>query len=161
MPIYWKYIPAVINSILIIIFGQIYKRLSARLVLSENHRYTASFENSGINKAYMFAFVNTYIGNFVAVCWNQNFAALTVNLFTVMVFKQVLMNSIEYFSEKISVSKKLKKVDELFEERIQMANMATDEVAKADLEMHKEIERQLHMSPSAKSLAPYYNEAII
>ncbi len=27
--------------------------------------------------------------------------------------------------------------------------------------MHKEIEKQLHMSPSAKSLAPYYNEAII
>jgi hypothetical protein len=32
VPTYWKYIPGVINSILIIIFGQIYKRISARLV---------------------------------------------------------------------------------------------------------------------------------
>ena len=69
-PAYWRYIPAVINSILIIVFGLIYKRLSAYLVLNENHRYTADFENSSINKAYMFAFVNTYIGNFVAIIYN-------------------------------------------------------------------------------------------
>ena len=31
VPIYWKYIPAVINSILIIVFGKIYKWLSYKL----------------------------------------------------------------------------------------------------------------------------------
>ncbi len=72
----------------------------------------------------MFAFVNTYIGNFVAVVWNQNFASLTMNLFIVMVAKQLIVNSIEFFTEKISVSKKLAHVDELFEERIQMAETA-------------------------------------
>lgn len=39
VPLYWKWMPAVINSILIIIFGKIYKWLSMKLVLSENHRY--------------------------------------------------------------------------------------------------------------------------
>ena len=70
VPIYWKYIPAVINSLLIIVFGKIYVWLSKVLVVSENHRYVSSFENSLINKTYMFQFVNTYIGNFVAILYN-------------------------------------------------------------------------------------------
>ena len=45
----------------------------------------------------MFAFVNTYIGNIVVIVWNQNFASLSLNLFVVMIFKQLLINSIEYF----------------------------------------------------------------
>jgi hypothetical protein len=109
----------------------------------------------------MFAFVNTYIGNIVVIVWNQNFASLSLNLFVVMIFKQLLINSIEYFSEKISVSKKLKQVDELFVERIEMAKLAQDDIALADLEMHREIEKQLHMTPAAASLAPYYNEGVI
>ena len=35
----------------------------------------------------MFSFVNTYIANFVAIVYNQNFNSLTMNLFIVMVFK--------------------------------------------------------------------------
>lgn len=160
-PSYYRYIPAVVNSILIIVFGLIYKRLSDFLVLNENHRYTADFENSTINKAYMFAFVNTYISNFVAIIYNQNFASLTINLTIVMVFKQLFINSIEFFYERYTVSKKLRKVDELFVDRIEMAKLAEDQVHLADLEMHKEIEKQLMMTPSAKSLTPFYNEAFM
>ena len=59
------------------------------------------------------------------------------------------------------MSKKLKQVDELFVERIEMAKLAQDDIALADLEMHREIEKQLHMTPAAASLAPYYNEGVI
>ena len=124
VPNYWKYVPGVINSILIIVFGMIYAKLSAYLLREENHRYTSDFENSSINKSYMFAFVNVYIGNFVAIFYNQNFSALSLNLAIVMVFKQLFINTLEFFTEKISVSKKLKKVDELFEEQIGMAELA-------------------------------------
>ena len=87
MPIYWKYIPGVINSILIILFGKIYKKVTKKIVVSENHRYESSFENSMINKIYMFNFINTYIGNFVAIVYNQNFVSLQLNLIIVMIFK--------------------------------------------------------------------------
>ena len=97
MPASWKYIPSVINALLIITFGFVYKRLCHYLVLKENHRYFSSFENSMINKIYMFQFVNNYISNFVIIFYNQNFAMLTTNLVTVMVFKQVFNNVIEYF----------------------------------------------------------------
>jgi len=87
VPLAWKYLPGVINSCLIILFGQIYIRLSRWLVFSENHRYVSSFENSMINKIYMFQFVNTYISNFVAVLYNQNYSTLIFNLIVIMVFK--------------------------------------------------------------------------
>ena len=96
----------------------IYKRLSTYLNIEENHRYVSSYENSLINKTYMFQFVNTYIGNFVAIIYNQNFVSLTLNLFTVMVFKQLVVNVIEYFKEKWQIGKKIQKVDDLFAERI-------------------------------------------
>lgn len=54
VPIYWKYIPGVINTVLIIVFGKIYVWLSNKLVTAENHRYVSGFENSMINKIYMF-----------------------------------------------------------------------------------------------------------
>lgn len=110
VPAYWKYMPGVINSILIIYFGKLYVKLSQWLVLNENNRYVSGFENSMINKIYMVQFVNTYIGNFVAIGYNQNFNSLTLNLFIVMVFKQVIMNTIEFFQEKYTVGRKINKV---------------------------------------------------
>mgnify|MGYP000845291154 CR=1 FL=1 len=88
---YMKYVPSVINAALIVLFGVIYKWLALRLVKGENHRYTQEFENSLINKTYMFQFVNTYISNFVAAFYTQNFGSLTTNLVIVMVFKQLFM----------------------------------------------------------------------
>jgi len=70
LPVYLKYIPAVINSLFIIIFGKIYKWLALQLVAVENHRYEGDFENSIANKTYMFQFINTYISNFVVIVYN-------------------------------------------------------------------------------------------
>lgn len=137
IPIYWKYIPAVINALLIIIFGKIYKWLSNKLVLAENHRYEQDFENSIAGKTYMFQFVNTYISNFVVICYNQNFGSLATNLIIVMIFKQVLINTYEYFSERIVIGGKIKKVDELFEPELEKAKMEEDELYVAHLEMHQ------------------------
>ena len=161
VPAYWRYLPGVINTVLIVIFGKTYVWLSKKLVDAENHRYISGYENSMINKIYMFQFINTYIGNFVAIVYNQNFYALQLNLVIVMVGKQVVLNLIEYFSERYFVGKKLRAVEELFAERIQGATLAGDKVAEADLKMHCEIQKQLIMSPPANSLVFFYNEAVI
>ena len=161
VPLAWRYLPGIINSLLIIIFGFLYKWLSQRLVDNENHRYVSSHENSLINKIYMFQFVNTYISNFVAIAYNQNFSTLTLNLVIILVFKQVFMNVFEFYQEKILISRKVKKVEELFAEPIRQAETVGDQILLSDLRMHKEIEMQYHMKPGAKTLVFYYNEAII
>ena len=128
VPIYWKYLPAVINAMLIIVFGKIYKWLALKLVVYENHRYESDFENSIANKTYMFNFINTYISNFVVICYNQNFSALSINLLIVMIFKQVFLNTFEYFEEKIGIGGKIKKVDELFVSQLEAASVNEDEL---------------------------------
>ena len=75
-----------------------------------------------------------------------------------MVGKQLVVNSIEFFSEKRDVSKKIAKVNKLFKEPIELAENIGDQVEKADLEMHCEIEKQLMMKPAAGTLVFYYNE---
>lgn len=128
LPVYIKYVPAVINSILIIIFGRIYKWLSQKLVVAENHRFEEDFENSIASKTYMFQFVNTYISNFVVIIYNQNYSALTTNLAIVMLFKQVFINLYEFLSERITIGRKIRKVDELFSGPIEEAKMSEDDL---------------------------------
>lgn len=96
-PWYVKYSLGIVNSIFIVIFGNIYGMIFPRLLAKENHRYVSSYENSMINKVYMFQFVNNYIGNFFVIAYNQNFSQLTVNVFTIMVFKQIVLNVMEYY----------------------------------------------------------------
>jgi len=86
-PFFWIYIPSVINTVLIIIFGQVYLKLCNYLVKQENHRYVGNVENSMINKIYMFQFINTYISNFVYIFYYQNFQMLQYNMVIVMVLK--------------------------------------------------------------------------
>jgi len=161
LPTYAKYVPSLVNAALIVLFGAIYKWLSRKLVILENHQYEQSLEDSLINKTYMFNFVNTYISFFVAILYNQNFWTLATNLIIVMVFKQLLMNVLEYFQALILVGRKLRKVDELFKGEIEKATIKGDKVALAELKMHCNIQKQLFMSPDEGTLVYYYNEAII
>lgn len=94
----------------------------------------------------------------VAAFYSQSFSGLTTNLFVVMVGKQLIVNSKEFLQEKWNVSKKIKKVEDLFREPIAQADLVGDEVEKADLMMHCEIEKQLMMKPAANTLVFYYNE---
>lgn len=78
-----------------------------------------------------------------------------------MVFKQLLINLYEYWSEKYFVGKKLRAVDELFAAKIAQADLEEEDVYCADLKMHCEIEKQLAMKPATQSLVGYYNEGVI
>jgi len=56
-----------------------------------------------INKTYMFQFINNYLGNFFAIFYAQNFASLSVNLMTIMIGKQIILNVVEYWEERTEV----------------------------------------------------------
>ena len=70
-----------------------------------------------INKTYMFQFVNVYISNLVYIFYYQDYGKLQLNMITVMVFKQVFFNVLEYLLPKCQVELKLRKINRLFRTR--------------------------------------------
>lgn len=76
IPIYLQYTPAMINVGLIFIYGALYKVVAKILVDRENHRYQQTYEDSLINKMYMFQFVNSYISNYIIAYWVRDFGQL-------------------------------------------------------------------------------------
>ena len=96
IPLLLKFTPSLINVILIIIYGAIYKVVAKMLVVRENHRYKPEHENSLINKMYLFEFINSYISNYIIAYWVRDFGQLATNLVIIMVFKQIGLNLFEY-----------------------------------------------------------------
>ena len=125
-----------------------------------------SLENSMINKTYMFQFVNLYISNFVYIFYHQNFTKLQVNIVTVMVFKQIGYNILEYGLLKCKVEWKLRKITKLFNTRFAQirgkhADAQKNVIEEEDLKMHREIEKQQQMEAAPRTLVFFYNEAVI
>lgn len=110
IPYHIKYAPALVNSIVISIFGMIYKKVAMFLVESENHRYAEEFENSLINKIYMFYFINAYISNYIYAFWRRDFLNVAINLIIVMVGTQVATNVVEYCTDRFWTKHKVDKV---------------------------------------------------
>ena len=166
--IWLPFLPGTVNVLLIGIFGKIYKWLSFKMAIGENHQYQTDLENSIINKIYMFQFVNTYISNFFCIFYLQDFKELQLTLIIMMVFKQIVFVLAEYYWLKISVRNKMRKVEKLFEERIQSINDGladdmdkNDQVAMADLRLQKQIELQVCMKAAPETLVYFYSEAVI
>lgn len=55
---------SIVNAVIIIILGSIYRVLARVLANWENHKYTEDWENSLITKVFAFQFVNAYISLF-------------------------------------------------------------------------------------------------
>ena len=145
-------LPSIINVVIIGILGVTYEWVSLKLAIGENHQYIYDLENSIIDKIYNFQFVNTYISNFVYIFYYQDFKKLQTNLVTVMVFKQIVFVLFKYYWLKISVRRKLRQIDTLFEEKFKSIDDGladdidkNDQLALANLRMHQEIERQSYM----------------
>ena len=110
VPYELRFTPSIVNVALIFIYGAIYKVVAQKLVDKENHRYQSSYEDSLINKMYMFQFINSYISNYIIAYWVRDFRTLAQNLVVIMVFKQVGANIAEYAMDKILIGRKIRKV---------------------------------------------------
>ena len=158
-----------VNVLLTGLFGLIYENLTLHLVDIENHRYEHKKENSFINKFYMFQFVNNYVSFFDYIFYRQSFTELQYNLITYMVFKQVIFNLLEYVWLYCKVGRKIDKINDMFDivekkrEVLDWKLLSKKEVkvAKADLRMHRIIERQGSYSKLDPHYVFYYNEAVI
>ena len=87
VPFYMAYGPFVTNAYIIIWVGKYFGQTSRWLVTRENHRQKQAFENSLINKQYLFAFINANISNWNLAFIAQNFNALQKNLIIIMGIK--------------------------------------------------------------------------
>mmetsp|Transcript_7234 Transcript_7234/g.10123 ORF Transcript_7234/g.10123 Transcript_7234/m.10123 type:complete len:242 (+) Transcript_7234:2145-2870(+) len=110
IPYELKFTPSIVNVLLIFIYGASYKVIAQKLVNAENHRYQQTYEDSLINKMYMFQFINSYISNYMIAYWVRDFGQLATNLIVIMVGKQVAMNIIEWAMDKILIGRKIKAV---------------------------------------------------
>ena len=69
-PWYVSYSVSILNLIFIFTLDAIYAKVNVKLVDGENHRYESSYENSMLNKRYMFNFVLFYLWNFVSIVYS-------------------------------------------------------------------------------------------
>jgi len=162
VPYHLKFTPAIINVALIFVYGAVYKIVAKILVDSENHRYETAYEDSLINKMYMFQFINSYISNYIIAYWVRDFGLLVTNLIVIMVFKQVGANVAEWMMDKILIGRKIKKVKLHFQNIQPKEGDKLDVAIQAEeLKMHCHIEEQLVMAPASDTLIYFYNEAII
>jgi len=94
---YWeRFIPSTVSTIILITFGEIYKRVAWAVATYENHRYQSAFEDSLAFKIYFFQFFNCYASCFMIAFYYKDFAWLTSNMITILAFKQLGMNVLEY-----------------------------------------------------------------
>ena len=117
IPLHLEFTPSIVNTVLIVIYGAVYKIVADYLVHAENHRYETAHEDSLINKMYMFQFINSYISNYIIAYWVRDFSTLVTNLVTIMVGKQIGANIAEWAQAKFLVGRKIKAVNTRFAER--------------------------------------------
>lgn len=110
IPYELKWTPSIVNVLLIFIYGAAYKVIANRLVNAENHRYQQTYEDSLINKMYMFQFINSYISNYMIAYWVRDFGQLATNLIVILAAKQIGLNVLEWAMDKILIGRKLKAV---------------------------------------------------
>ena len=67
---------SVINAIIIIILGVLYRAMAKVLASWENHQYEDDYENSLVTKNFSFQFVNAYIALFSIAFSDGNFNML-------------------------------------------------------------------------------------
>ena len=111
-------IPTVFYVGATMILGEIFKRVALWLVKSENHRTQAAFESSLSFKRFIFDFVNNYVSLFFLAFWDRSLAQLAQNLFTFLVFKQVLFNIIEYLEYRVITAFKIRRVSKHYDKLI-------------------------------------------
>ena len=134
VPLHIKFLPSFFNSFAIAFFGGIYKKVALWLVDNENHRQGGAYENSLINKIYMFQFINAYISTYLFCFWLRDFYNAMYNLVIVIVCIQVGNNVVEWATDACLTRRKIAKVRDMHAEKVHAAYDKIAEPAKDGLD---------------------------
>lgn len=116
---YQAYIPVTINAVLIVLFEKLYFSAALMQCKLENHKYESQYDNSLILKVFSFYFINSNASNFIYAFYSRNQLLLAQNLATILIFKQIVMNLVDYVSARLLTGRKLHQMEERYEEAIE------------------------------------------
>ena len=102
--------PSILNALLIIIFGGLYKNLSFYITGKENYQYSNDHSQSLIKKLYIFAFVNSYYSPFFVAFTTQKFHLVTSTLFGIVLAQTIGINTGESLTYRFTVGFKIKTI---------------------------------------------------
>jgi hypothetical protein len=94
---------SVINAVIIIVLGIIYRKIAVLMANWENHKFQQDWEDSLVSKNFAFQFVNSNIALFSTAFNEQDFNNLSYQLAIIMVVKQVVTGVVEMILPKIGV----------------------------------------------------------
>jgi hypothetical protein len=99
-----------VYSLVVVVFGTLYKKIAEKQTNDENHRYQKSFDDALIKRLFLFNALNFYVP-LILVAFDtrnaRNYDDLFSLLLTQMAYKQIAMNLIEYLTPILRVKKKL------------------------------------------------------
>lgn len=130
------YGPFCTNAFVIVFVGKAFAKTSKWLVDRENHQFKQAFENSLIQKQYLFMFINANISCWIFAFLDRNFNGLQKNLIIILAFKQLIMNLWEWISDKWSIGMEISKVEKLFRKKLNAADFSNDKLKICDANMH-------------------------
>lgn len=90
----------------IIYFNAYFKKAAGKIVVAENRKYKKEHEESLINKSFSLGFFNSYLGMSWAAFIDQLLVNVCGLLLSVMMLKQIILNTIGYCSPKKKWRKK-------------------------------------------------------
>lgn len=138
-----------VYSLVIILFGQLYKGIAIKQTNDENHRYQNKYDDALIRRLALFNCLNFFLP-LMLIAFDQrnprNFDDIFDLALSQMAYKQIAGNIIEYFTPIIKVKKKLDYIDGHFEDTINEMNgipAQTQEVSEKS-EESKESEESEH-----------------
>jgi len=103
-----------VNTIAMITFEFIFKRIATYLTKLENHRTQEEFDEGLSLKIILFQLVNCYISSLLIAFWYKDFGQLTTDLVTKLVFKQLGINILEYATHRCITGRKISKIKARF-----------------------------------------------
>ena len=157
LPRLW--INVIVYSIAIIYFNRYFKTAARKIVIAENLKYKKEHEESLIVKSYTLGFFNSYLG----MAWAAFIDKLLVNvcglLLSVLMLKQIIMNSIDFCTPRCKKPKafKLHKL-QILQHFTLFPEDYSSEQREADQEEHYEAEKQTRLDDMPPHLVPQYNE---
>ncbi|CDW85080.1 anoctamin-like protein [Stylonychia lemnae] len=146
---------SVMNAVIIVVLGTLYRKLATLLVSWENHQYQEEWENSLVSKHFAFQFVNAYIALFAVAFSDQDFNQLAQNLAIILAAKQIGINMLEVIQPWILVKFRMWKLHKALKQ-----NFVGKPDKKADFDVQQMVEEQCILEPQSNVLVTKYAEII-
>lgn len=131
------YLYTFLYSIIVIIFGNLYKILAAQNTEMDNYRYQRDYDNVLISRLFQFNFFNFYGPMLLVAFYRNNYQNLFIMMFTQMACKQTTYNIIEWLMPIIKTRTKLNKLKQNFQKVLNKYTQTAEAQPAKELSIYK------------------------